>query len=175
LVSGGDAVIMLAKPTIEKVTGEVKQNPVNIPLSEKKQLLDEYNAVIWSTPKLQTSVIGYSDAYRKYLYFNSEGSNIEQERADVTLRTTAIAAEGGEVQQVGLSMGSRGDFEQIRGLHRQIKEMAQHAVDMLSAPSAKGGEYTVVLDPILAGVFIHEAFGHLSEADHVYENPNCGS
>jgi TldD protein len=35
----------------------------------------------------------------------------------------------------------------------------------------KGGDYTVVLDPILAGVFVHEAFGHLSEADHVYENP----
>ena len=40
----------------------------------------------------------------------------------------------------------------------------------LSAPQAKGGEYTVVLDPILAGVFVHEAFGHLSESDHVYEN-----
>ena len=34
----------------------------------------------------------------------------------------------------------------------------------------KGGEYTVVLEPVLAGVFVHEAFGHLSEADHVYEN-----
>ncbi len=40
----------------------------------------------------------------------------------------------------------------------------------LSAPQAPGGEYTVVLDPILAGVFVHEAFGHLSEADFVYEN-----
>jgi TldD protein len=28
----------------------------------------------------------------------------------------------------------------------------------------------VVLDPVLAGVFVHEAFGHLSESDFVYEN-----
>ena len=28
----------------------------------------------------------------------------------------------------------------------------------------------MVLDPILAGVFCHEAFGHLSESDFVYEN-----
>ena len=28
----------------------------------------------------------------------------------------------------------------------------------------------MVLDPRLGGVFAHEAFGHLSEADHLYEN-----
>src|SRR5688572_18877951 len=37
----------------------------------------------------------------------------------------------------------------------------------------RGGTYPVVLDPELAGVFIHEAFGHLSEADFVYENPQA--
>ena len=51
-----------------------------------------------------------------------------------------------------------------------LEEMAQRAVALLSAPQVKGGEYTVVLDPVLAGVFVHEAFGHLSEADFVYEN-----
>lgn len=170
-ISEGDVKLMPVEPIVDNTTGEVKQNPVKISLSEKKQIMDEYNSVIWSTPKLQTSVIGYSDGYRRYLYVNSAGSYIDQERADVTLRLAAIAADGGEVQQAGLSLGSRGDFNQIKGLHKQVKEMAQHAVDMLSAPQAKGGEYTVILDPILAGVFIHEAFGHLSEADHVYENP----
>ena len=32
--------------------------------------------------------------------------------------------------------------------------------------------YTVVIDPILTGLFVHEAFGHLSEADMAYENPD---
>jgi len=170
-VSGGEARVEPFQPVVDIVPGDIALNPVDIPLAEKKELLDEYNSVIWSTPKLQTSVIGYSDNYRKYLYINSAGSFIEQERADVTLRTTAIATDNGEVQQVGLSLGNRGDFNRIKNLHRQIKEMAQRAVDMLVAPHVKGGEYTVVLDPVLAGVFIHEAFGHLSEADHVYENP----
>jgi TldD protein len=74
------------------------------------------------------------------------------------------------VQQVGLSLGSSGDFGLIRGLHQQVEEMAQKAVKLLSAPRIKGGEYTVVIDPVLAGVFVHEAFGHLSEADLIYEN-----
>ncbi len=170
-VSGGDAKVLEVPPVKDKVAENLEQDPVKIPLAEKKQILDEYNAAIWSTPKLQTSVIGYSDGRRKYYYMNSAGSYIEQERADVTLHLTAIAADAGEVQQVGLSLGSRGDFNLVRGLRQQVQEMAQHAVDMLSAPHARGGEYTVILDPILAGVFIHEAFGHLSEADHVYENP----
>jgi TldD protein len=171
LVGGGDVKIKTTPAIVDKVLGEVKQNPVDVPLSQKKDILDEYNEIIWKTPKLRTSSIGYSDAYRQYHYINSNGSFIEQERADVTLRTTAIAAEGSEVQQVGLSLGSRGDFNAIKGLQNQIKEMSDNAVKMLAAPQAKGGEYTVVLDPILAGVFVHEAFGHLSEADHVYENP----
>ncbi|MDP2932139.1 MAG: TldD/PmbA family protein [Chloroflexota bacterium] len=146
------------------------QNPVAIPLAQKKQLLDEYNDIIWRTPRLQTSIIGYGDGRKKVIFLNSAGSFIEQERADVTLRLTAVATEGNQVQQVGLSLGSRGDFNAIQGIHRQVEEMARNAVGLLVAPQIKGGEYTVVLDPVLAGVFVHEAFGHLSEADFVYEN-----
>ena len=51
--------------------------------------------------------------------------------------------------------------------------MAQRAVDLLAAPRVKGGRYTVVCNPRLAGVFVHEAFGHLSEADFVYTNPRA--
>jgi TldD protein len=37
----------------------------------------------------------------------------------------------------------------------------------------RGGRYPVVLDPALAGLFIHEAFGHLSEADFIVANPQA--
>ena len=159
-----------AEPAVDMVPGEIDRNPVAIPLAEKKQPLDEYNAIIQQTPKIQTSTINYGDSHKKTIFVNSLGSHIEQERADITLRLTAIATEGNEVQQVGLSLGSRGDFSLIEGLHQRVEQIAQRAVELLSAPQLKGGEYTVVLDPVLAGVFVHEAFGHLSEADFVYEN-----
>ncbi len=158
------------EPVVDTVPTEAVKNPVSIPLSAKKQLLDEYKDIIWQTPKLQTSVITYGDSHRKAIFLNSSGNYIEQEKTGITLRLTSIAIEGSEVQQAGLSLGSNGDFSPIQGLHHQVKEMAQRAVELLSAPQVKGGEYTVVLDPILAGVFVHEAFGHLSEADHIYEN-----
>jgi len=149
---------------------EPDNNPVAIPLTKKKQLLDEYNDIIWQTPKLQTSIAGYGDSYKKTIFANSSGSYIEQDRMDVALRLAAVATEGNEVQQAVLSLGSRGNFAEIEGLHHQVEQMAQRSVELLSAPQVKGGEYTVVLDPVLAGVFAHEAFGHLSESDFVYEN-----
>ncbi|UCH51086.1 MAG: TldD/PmbA family protein [Chloroflexota bacterium] len=164
-----DFKLSQTEPIIDAVaTG--KKGQATIPLSSKKQLLDEYNDIILSTPKIRTSNIGYYDSQRKITFANSEGTYIEQTKADASLRLTAIASENGQVQQVGLSLGSQGDFSAIEGLQEQVKQMAQRAVTLLSAPQAKGGEYTIVLDPVLAGVFVHEAFGHLSEADHVYEN-----
>ncbi len=170
LISGENIVLSPSEPIDDVVLIDEDKNPVQIPLADKKQLLDEYNEIIWSVPKIQTSVISYGDGYKKTVFINSLGSYIEQEKTDVTLRLLAIATDGNEVQQAGESLGSRGDFNDIKSLHKEVKELAQKAVDLLSAPQITGGEYTVVLDPILAGVFTHEAFGHLSESDFVYEN-----
>ncbi len=170
LTGSGESRLAPVEPVIDEVPGEADKNPVGMPLAEKKKLLDEYQEIIWGTPGIQTANIGYADSRKKVIFLSSAGSFINQERADVALRLAAIAAKDGEVQQVGLSLGSRGDFGSIRGLHQPVKEMAEHAVALLSAPKVKGGEYTVVLDPVLAGVFVHEAFGHLSESDFVYEN-----
>ena len=166
----GESKLAPVEPAVDIVPAATDKNPVAIPLAEKKQLMDEYNEIVWQTPELQTSVIRYGDSHKKTIFASSSGSYIEQERADVTLRLMAVATSGNEVQQTHLSLGSSGDFSQIKGLHQQIQEMAQHSVELLSAPQIKGGEYTVVLDPVLAGVFVHEAFGHLSESDFVYEN-----
>jgi len=159
-----------AEPIVDVVSAEVARDPVTEPLAEKKRLLDEYNDIIWRTPAIQTSTIGYADSRKKTIFLSSSGSYIEQTRSDVTLRLAAVATRDGDVQQVGLSVGSRGDFNSIESLHDEVKRMARQAVELLSAPQVKGGEYTVVLDPVLAGVFVHEAFGHLSESDCVYEN-----
>jgi len=168
----GKEVSQLAetKPVVENVNASIKENPLLIPLAEKKRLLDEYNELIWSSSGIKTSNINYGDSHKKTVFLSSEGSFITQERSDVTLRAVAVATKDGEVQQAGLSEGSLNDFSPIRKLHKQISDLSKKAIDMLSAPTINGGQYTVVLDPILAGVFVHEAFGHLSESDFVYEN-----
>lgn len=166
----GETHLAAAAPIVDSVPLEFENSPVDIPLTEKKALMDEYNEVIWGTPNIRTSVIGYGDGEKTSVYINSLGSLIRQERADVTLRVAAIAAADGEVQQAGVSIGSKGDFNAVRGRHAEVADLAQRAVALLAAPQLAGGVYTVVLDPVLAGVFTHEAFGHLSESDFIYEN-----
>jgi len=158
------------EPAVDTVPADVEKDATTIPLSRKKQVLDEYNEIIWSIPKIQTSVIAYGDGRKSLTFANSEGSYIQQAKAGLTIRVVAVARADGDVQQVSLSLGSPGDFDFVCNLHGEVRETAEKAVALLSAPQVKGGEYTVVLDQVLAGVFTHEAFGHLSESDFIYEN-----
>ncbi|MFA5367869.1 MAG: TldD/PmbA family protein, partial [Dehalococcoidia bacterium] len=170
LAGQGERKLADVKPVVDIVKSDIKNDPREISLADKKKLLDEYNEIIWGTPKVQTSVLGYGDGSQKVIFASSEGSYIEQERVDITFRLMVVAREDGDVQQSSLSLGSKGDFSFMRKLHGHVKGTAGRAVELLAAPAVKGGEYTVVLDPVLAGVFVHEAFGHLSESDFVYEN-----
>ena len=157
-------------PVVDTVMPQLNKDWATISLAAKKELLDEYNDIMLTSPKIQSTRIGYRDGRRRVIFANSEGSYIEQIKPDLTLRLTAIARENSEIQQAGLSLGSNGEFSAIEGLHDRAREIARRAAALLVAPQVKGGEYTVILDPILAGVFAHEAFGHLSESDFVYQN-----
>ena len=158
-------------PPARDLVQELEYNDSSIVgLADKMRLVQQYNEIILAVPKVESSMVVYSDRRRRITFANSEGSHIEQTHSDISMRVTAMAQDGGDVQQAGLSMGSRGDFSQVQGKKQEVEEIARRAVELISAPRARSGEYTVVLDPILAGVFTHEAFGHLSEADFTYEN-----
>ena len=146
-------------------------SPFETPLATKKSVLDEYNDIIWSHNELQTSVLSYSESIKHKIFMNSQGSYIDQERADATISATAIVQRDGQVQQSGISEGILGDPTPLFEMHKQIGENTKQAFDLLDAAPVTGGRYTVVLNPVIAGVFVHEAFGHLSEADFLYENP----
>jgi TldD protein len=160
------------EPAVDTVAPQLKKNATAIPLATKKELLDSYNDIMLSSSKIQSTRINYRDVKRKITVANSEGSYIEQVKTDLSARLTAIAREDNEIQQAGLSLGSNGEFSAVEGLAEKAREIARRAAALLSAPQVKGREYTVILDPVLAGVFAHEAFGHLSESDHVYQNEN---
>ncbi|MEA3359544.1 MAG: TldD/PmbA family protein [Thermodesulfobacteriota bacterium] len=160
---------------VETVVDEIKasfdKDFRDISLSEKKSVIEEYNRIILSySEKIETSAIGYNDTFGKIYYGNSEGTYIEDERPDASVSLLATAREGDNVQRGFESVAGGSGFQIVEGLQEKAEGAARRAVELLSAPPVSGGKYTVVINPKLAGVFAHEAFGHLSEADFVYEN-----
>ncbi|NJR24290.1 MAG: TldD/PmbA family protein [Richelia sp. CSU_2_1] len=160
-------------PVQDYVAVEFGRDPRSVSLAQKRKLLESYNQLLLDCdPRIQTTVAGYSERFGITYFVNSQGSCIAQERLDVTGRFGAIArGEGGVVRQGFESIHSRSDYDVLANIEEKVKSAALRAVGQLEAKSVKGGQYPVILDPYLSGVFIHEAFGHLSEADGIYENP----
>ncbi|MGA2671281.1 MAG: DNA gyrase modulator, partial [Dehalococcoidia bacterium] len=94
------------EPVVDTMVLRLKQDATTVPLATKKELLDSYNDIMLSSPKIQSTRINYHDVKRKTIFANSEGSYIEQTKTDLTSRLTAIAREDNEIQQAGLSLGS---------------------------------------------------------------------
>ncbi|NJM73216.1 MAG: TldD/PmbA family protein [Scytonema sp. RU_4_4] len=148
-------------------------DPRHISLTKKKELCDRYTGLLRSVDsRITTTSVRYGDIAQKVILATSEGTFIEQSWVDMEMRFAATAKNGETVQTGRETTGSRKAFEDLLTLDEQVKDAAQRAVAALSLPSVKGNTYTVVIDPILSGLFVHEAFGHLSEADMAYENPN---
>jgi TldD protein len=143
----------------------------DVPLSAKKALTEEYNQlVLGHHKKIQTSYVGYADHFKQVWFASSQGTYIEEEKPNIYIVVQATARDGDIVQTAHHSTGGPEGYQTVENFHAKTIEAAGKAVELLAAPTVTGGKYTVVTDPVMTGVFTHEAFGHLSESDFVYEN-----
>ena len=166
--------LAVVEPVEEVMTAEMKGDFRDISLAEKKALAERYNQVLLSHGnKIIDTQAAYSDSFTHLILANSEGTYIDQEKPSVVISALAIAREGDNVQQAHESLATTQGYEYILDKDELAHRAAQKAIDLLNAKPVKAGQYPVVVDQRLAGVFIHEAFGHLSEADFVYENPKA--
>ena len=172
LVGNEETVLAEVDPVQVKVS-LIKENPYQIALIDKKNLCTHYTDILRSvSDRVVSTAVRYGDCTQQVILATSEGTIIEQEWADWELRCSAIARNGDVVQTGRETFGSRNSYTDFLNLEPQVIGAAQRAITALDLPIVQGNSYTVVIDPILAGLFVHEAFGHLSEADMLYENPD---
>lgn len=145
-----------------------------IALADKKRLLQTYNDVMLdASPAVVDTQASYRDEVSEYWFVSSEGTVLYELRPEIVISGVAIARRNGTIEKGLESIGLRRGWRSASGHEAAFRTVAQRAGALLDAPGVKGGTYPVILDNELAGVFIHEAFGHLSEADFVYENPQA--
>ena len=158
----------------ERLTVTLDRDFRQVPMAEKKALAQGYNQILLGhDARIVDTMTVYRDTFSRILFANSEGTFVEEERPMVTAYVVATARDGDNVQQAFESRSGQRGFPFVLGMEEMATKVAKRAIDLLSAETVVGGRYPVVLDPALAGVFIHEAFGHLSESDFVYENPQA--
>ncbi len=149
---------------------EKERDPEKISFDEKFNLISSYNEILRSSRFIQTTRAIYRELRSYSAYLNSEGSEVTYDKSYCGVSLSSIAKDGAVIQPFHESYSGYGGYELAQHGHEAAERVAKTAVDLLSAEAAPGGTYRVVADQRLAGVFIHEAFGHLSEADFVYQN-----
>ncbi len=170
LVSNKDVSLADTRVTNDVVKTKVDVDPADVSLIDKHDLCQKYNNIILSSKKVQTSSVRYVDSHSTLYFANLEGSFIVSENIFCGVSVMAMAKDGMDVQQAYNSIGDLRGYRKVEGFDESCEEVTKRAVDLLSAKPVEGGKYTVIVDPKLCGVFTHEAFGHLSEADFIYEN-----
>jgi TldD protein len=165
--------INLAKVDLVKETfiPELKEDPRNVSMAEKLDLVRSYNDIPLRHEKIATTIIGYTEIIREKYFLSTEGTEIREDLITTRLGGMITSKDGNVTQDVRVSSGGSNGFATVRGQEKNFEERTAIALDLLKAKPAEGRVYNVVLNPDLAGVFTHEAFGHFSEADIIEALP----
>jgi TldD protein len=170
LVGNEDVALAETRVISDVVQTPVDVDPADVSLIDKHDLCQKYNNIILSSKKIQTSSVRYVDSHSTLYFANLEGSFIVCKNIFCGVSVMAMAKDGMDVQQAYNSIGDLRGYSKVENFEESCEEVTKRAVDLLSAKPVEAGKHTVIVDPKLCGVFTHEAFGHLSEADFIYEN-----
>ncbi len=158
-----------AKPVKTRVKGNIKKDPLNIPIEEKVKLVMDVDKVLREYSLVKDDRVRYGDVSYRKIIATSEGSEIIIEGSRIRMVIYTVAKKNGILSPaydlIAKSMG----FEIFKKYDpfKRAKKVAERSSRLVDAPVPKGGLKTVVLDNDLIGMIVHEAFGHTAEADHV--------
>jgi TldD protein len=129
---------------------------------------EAYAAAQAYDPRIAKVKVHYSDSLTSVCVANSEGLLVRDVRPMVKLVCMAISEKDGKRESGYWGGGGRVGLEYFRDVltpRRIGEEAAREAIVLLGAADAPAGEMPIVLAPGHSGVLIHEAVGHLLEAD----------
>jgi len=165
----------------DKWSTQIKINPYSVSISEKTELLLEFNNI--------ASVNGASfcDSFMWLinewkLFASSEGSFIEQNlyRTYSQVTPTILDKSTGEFasrETLFAPMSKGYEYFEDHPFEEEIKTAVEHAKMKLSAPSVTPGKRDLILHPTNLWLTIHESCGHPTELDRAlgYEANYAGT
>ncbi|AMQ18474.1 TldD/PmbA family protein [Thermococcus peptonophilus] len=167
-LSQGDSKIYTGDPVVDDAEMPVKKPFSEINIEDKVALVKEADSML-TGEKIVNRNVSYRDTIVETFYFNSLGSEIRTVVPRIRFGFSVTAKESGEMQQYWKSFGGTLGWEMVEGIDFSYwtSTVVEKAKELLKASSPPSGEFPVIADPELTGLFIHEALGHAVEADLV--------
>ncbi|MDP2873223.1 MAG: TldD/PmbA family protein [Bacillota bacterium] len=170
---GGDVRLAETEPVQDDAPAPMVSDWRTVALADKLALACGYSDLLMGQPLIKDARASLSERFSQCYYANSEGALIYDERPYAVISFSATARDSDQVQEASRSLATRYDYGSLAGREDLALEAARRARALLAAPPVKGGVYPVILSPEMGGLFVHEAFGHLSEADFQADNPQA--
>jgi TldD protein len=162
-------IVLAAVKTVEdKVVAKSKKNPQDVSMEQKiGDILAMDKAALDLDSRIKSCTISYLDVTGTSYFVNSEGTCIEQDKMYVWSRILASARDGAIFASAREETGSTAGYEMfdLESPEKIGETVGKRVVEQLKAKTPKGGSFPAVIGPNVVGVFIHEAMGHLAEAD----------
>ncbi len=152
----------------------IKKDPKDLSIEEKVALLREIEDAAKVAGVTSTQAV-YSEMNLRVHYISSEGLDLESRMCRTGFMINAVAHRDGLYQTDGEGRSGVGGLELFdrEDPVALAEKVGKTAVALLDAHAPQGGTYPVILDQELAGVFVHEAVGHATEADIILEGDSC--
>ena len=164
-------VFAKAEPVKERFLPTLGEDPRRVSIDEKLDLARRYNSIPLSHEKVATTATDYMELAREKYFVNTEGSEVREDLMTTRLGGSITSKDGNLIQNVRVGMGGSNGFQVLRNKEDEFEKKTSIALQLLGAKPVEAGVYDVVLNPSMAGVFTHEAFGHFSEADLIEDMP----
>ncbi|MEB2836941.1 MAG: TldD/PmbA family protein [Desulfurococcales archaeon] len=168
--AGGVRVELAGRPARGREASSYKVDPLSVDASEVVELALAVNKAASQVEGAVNTITRIGIQHDRRVVATTDGGLV-----DVDVRLVGIShattgkAPGGGLEMVydsksmvaGWEFLSQGDWESM------AVEVSKLAVEASRAPVPEAGRYTVILEPEVVGLLLHEAFGHASEGDIV--------
>ncbi len=149
----------------------LEDDPRRVSMDEKLELTRRYNSLPLGHEGIVMTNTGYSEVIRGKYFLNTEGTEIREDLVTTRLSCSITSKDGTLIQNVRLGLGGSQGFGSLRNQEAEFEKKTSICLNLLKAEPVEGRKVNAILNPSLAGVFTHEAFGHFSEADLIEDSP----
>ena len=172
---GETARLAPIRPQKKDIVWKVRTDPRDISLEQKHRYLAQISRQVREAPSVRSATARYFDGTRTMELLSSEGTQIRMELtrslADISM---VVKNERGILSNRATVGGTAGwEIHDASSLAARGVLAARTALEMLNGKTAPSGRFPVVADPVLTGVFAHEAVGHACEGDLIVAGDSC--